>query len=203
MKNDISIGEIVIGKTRVKFELPTTLFEIISNYAESNETLKLYSYNADTIIDIVRTMVPEEMRPPTHKQEYYAKSISEALNIELSTEVISSAIACSAFLDQHSEKYKSLIALQKSHLRKHRKAISQANRVNRWLTAKEALESGISLLQVAEELGVKPPTIEKYCCQLKEWEALADIDGTYSTVMGLVKRQRQGEDIYESYYDSL
>jgi len=200
MKNDVSVGEIVIGNARVKFELPTSLFDVISNHAKTNDTFKLYSYHVDTIIDMIRPMIPEEKRPPTHKQEHYAKSISEALNIELSTEVLSSATACSEFLDQHSEEYKSLIALQKAHLQKHRESISQANRVNRWLSAREALEGGSSLEEIAEELGVKPPTIEKYCAQLEEWEAIAQIDDSYTTVMGLVKRQRQGENIYEFYH---
>jgi hypothetical protein len=199
MKNDVSVGEIVIGNARVKFELPTSLFNIISSHAKSNDNLKLYSYHVDTIIDIIRPMIPDEKRPPTHKQEHYARSISEALNIELSAEVLTSTSACSEFLDQYSEEYKSLVALQKAHLQKNRECISQATRVNRWLSSREALENGASLEKVAEDLGVKPPTIAKYCAQLEAWEAIAQTDDSYTTVMGLVKRQRQGENIYESY----
>ncbi|BDA01651.1 hypothetical protein V130003_26330 [Vibrio cholerae] len=68
MSNDVSIAEIVVGEARIRFEVPTSLYEIISEHAKSQE-LKLYSYNAESIIDMLRSFVPNDKKPPTHRQE--------------------------------------------------------------------------------------------------------------------------------------
>lgn len=202
MSNDVSIAEIVVGEARISFEVPTNLYDIISEHAKSEE-LKLYSYNAESIIDMLRSFVPDDKKPPTHRQESYAKTIAKALNIELPDEVLISSESCSEFLDKYSEQYlehKSRISEFRS---RNKYLISTANRVGRWQSAKMLLEQGTPIEQVAGEFEVKPPTIEKYVHQFFEWHQNALEDGTYETVQKLIQRQNNGEDIYALYDEPL
>lgn len=202
MSNEVSVAEIVVGEAKVSFEIPTSLYKIISEHAKSND-LKLYSYNAEQIIDILRSFVPEDKKPPTHRQESYAKSIAKALNIELSDEVLSSSESCSEFLDTYSEKYQELRAKIAKFRSRNKTLISTANRVGRWYSAKLLLEQGTPIEEVAEQFGVKPLTIEKYIIQFNEWFCVASSDGTYDIVQRLIKRQSAGEDIYSLYGENL
>ncbi|MGI2856064.1 hypothetical protein ACRTDR_18035 [Shewanella algae] len=202
MSNDVSLAEIKVGKAKISFEIPTSLFNIISSHAESDD-FKLYSYNAEAIIDILRSLVPEDKRPPTHRQESYARSIAQTLKLELNDDILSSTEKCSEFLDLHSEQYQQIKAERAEFRSRNKALISQANRVNRWLSAAQMLESGIEIDKVAEELGVKPPTIEKYLVQLESWVGDSVQDGTYQVVMKLVERKHNGEDIYTLYDEVL
>lgn len=202
MSNDVSIAEIVVCEARIRFEVPTNLYEIISEHAKSQE-LKLYSYNAESIIDMLRSFVPNDKKPPTHRQESYAKTIANALNIELTDEVLISSESCSEFLDKYSVQYqehKSRIAEFRS---RNKYLISTANSVGRWQSAKILLDQGTPIDQVADKFKVKPPTIEKYVHQFFEWQQNALEDGTYETVQKLIQRQKNGEDIYALYDEPL
>ena len=64
MSTKVSTAKIVVGNAEINFEIPTNIHEIISEHAKTDE-LKLYSYNAETIIDILRSFVPEDKKPPT------------------------------------------------------------------------------------------------------------------------------------------
>lgn len=202
MSNDVSVAEIVVGEAKIRFEVPTSLYNIISEHARTDD-LKLYNYNAEQIIDILRSFVPEDKRPPTHRQESYAKSIAKALNIELPDEVLSSSESCSEFLGTYSEQYQEK-RTQIAEFRSRNKAlISTANRVGRWQSAKLLLEQGAPIEEVADQFGVKPPTIEKYIVQFNEWSLVASSDGTYDIVQRLIERQSTGEDIYALYDENL
>lgn len=202
MDNDVSLAEIKVGKAKISFEIPTSLFNIISSHAES-DNLKLYSYNAGAVIDILRGLVPEDKRPPTHRQESYAKIIAQALKLELTDDILNSSESCGEFLDLYSEQYQQVKEENSDFWLKNKALISQANKVNRWLSATKMLESGIEIDKVAEEFGVKTPTIEKYLFQLKNWVAESDQDGTYQVVINLVERQLNGEDIHALYTEVL
>lgn len=195
MSNDVSIAEIVVGEARIRFEVPTNLYEIISEHAKSEE-LKLYSYNAESIIDMLRSFVPNDKKPPTHRQESYAKTIAKALSIELPDEVLISSESCSEFLDKYSEQYQEHKSKVSEFRSRNKYLISTANRVGRWQSAKMLLEQGTPIEQVAGKFEVKPPTIEKYVYQYSEWRLSALADGTYETVQKLILRQKNGEDIY-------
>ncbi len=196
MKNSVSVGEIRIGDVKVEFEIPKSLYKAISEHAENGDKIKLYSYDASSIIDIFRALIPEEKRPPTHRQESYAKSISEALNLTLTEEIIQSSSSCSDFIDQYLGQYKEIEARVRSEKKLKNSNVSQATRVNRWLSAQEMLNNNVPIEQVAENLGVKPLTIEKYCNLLSEWESETRDNEAYSLIIDLVNRQRAGEDIY-------
>ncbi|WP_299496445.1 hypothetical protein [uncultured Shewanella sp.] len=202
MSNDIELAEIRVGDAVISFEIPKNLFNMISSYAKS-EDLKLYSYNAETIINILRGFVPDDVRPPTHRQESYARKIAKDLKIELPNEVLLSVRSCSDFLEQHAENHQQLQERKKEFRDRNKALISQANRVNRWMTAFELLHSGMSPDDVAKEFGVKLPTIEKYLVQLREWRDFAEEDNSFESVIALVERQRNGEDIYELYDEPL
>ncbi|HDY7708870.1 TPA: hypothetical protein RQK09_004456 [Vibrio vulnificus] len=202
MSNEVSIAEIVVGEARVSFEIPTSLYNIISEHAKADD-LKLYSYNAEQIIDILRSFVPEDKKPPTHRQESYAKSIAKALNINLPDEVLSSSESCSEFLDTYSEQYQEQRAKIAEFRSRNKALISTANKVGRWQSAKLLLEQRTPIEKVAEQFGVKPPTIEKYVMQFNEWSFVASSNGTYDIVQNLIKRQSAGEDIYALYDENL
>jgi hypothetical protein len=198
MSNAISRAEIRIGEARIAFEMPTSLYEMVSDNAELFNELKLYSTNADTIIDLIRSLIPQEHRPPTHKQESYATTISKALGLELTDDILRTAASCSAFISLNAEYYDMYKFSNKERLAEKRRLISQANRVNRWLQAKEALDAGKTMVEVAMDFGVQAATIEKYCYLLKTWVDETQEDNEYPVVMDLVQRQRAGEDIYAS-----
>lgn len=208
MHNDVSAAVIVIGDTKLTFEIPTSLFKLISIHGESKE-ISLYSHNTITIIEILRGLIPKEMRPATQHQESYVRTISKALNLVVSDDIFNSVENCSKFIDLHSEKYK-LIKNQEAELRRikneersiHKRFISQANRVNKWLLVKDMLDSKVELDKVAVEFSVKPATIEKYLNQLDNWLNDSLIDNTRKPVMDLVYRLHNGEDLYMSYYQT-
>lgn len=202
MSNDISIAEIVVGEARIRFEIPTGLYNIISEHAKSDD-LKLYSYNAEYIIDMLRNFVPDDKKPPTHRQESYAKSIARALKLELTDEVLNSSESCSAFLNQYSERYQEHREKIAEFRTRNKALISTANRVGRWQAAAELVNQGTPFEKVAETFGVKTPTIEKYILQFREWQVAARDDGTYDIVQNLITRQASGEDIYALYDESL
>ncbi|ELA7337552.1 MULTISPECIES: hypothetical protein [Vibrio] len=202
MSNEVSIAEIVVGEARISFEIPSSLYNIISEHAKADD-LKLYSYNAEQIIDILRSFVPEDKKPPTHRQESYAKSIAKALNLDLPDEVLNSSESCSEFLDTYSEQYQEQRAKIAEFRSRNKALISTANKVGRWQSAKLLLEQGTPIEKVAEQFGVKPPTIEKYVMQFNEWSFVASSNGTYDIVQNLIKRQSAGEDIYALYDENL
>ena len=41
MSNDVSIAEIKVSKALIKFEVPTSLYNMVSEHANSSEELKL------------------------------------------------------------------------------------------------------------------------------------------------------------------
>ena len=174
MSDGISSAEVVVGDVKLTFEIPTSLFKIISLHAKSKK-INLYSHNAVTIIEILRGLIPEDMRPPTQRQESYVNTMSKALNLVVSDEVFNSVVSCSEFIDLHSEQYQlfkdkesELRIIKKEERERNKLLISQANRVNKWLLAKEMLDSKVALDNVALEFGVKSVTIEKYLSQLSE-----------------------------------
>lgn len=202
MSNEVSVAEIVVGEARISFEIPTSLYNIISEHAKSDD-LKLYSYNAERIIDMLRSFVPDDKKPPTHRQESYAKSIAQVLKLELTDETLSSSESCSEFLDLYSEQYQQYREKIAEFRYRNKALISTANRVGRWQSAAELVEQGTPIEDVAETFGVKAPTIEKYILQLREWQVAARHDGTYDIVQSLIRRQANGEDIYALYDEIL
>ncbi|EGQ9308739.1 hypothetical protein F7U82_25350 [Vibrio parahaemolyticus] len=202
MSNEVSVAEIVVGEARISFEIPTSLYNIISEHAKSDD-LQLYSYNAERIIDMLRSFVPDDKKPPTHRQESYAKSIAQALKLELTDEILSSSESCSEFLDLYSEQYQQYREKTAEFRSRNKALISTANRVGRWQSAAELVKQGTPIEDVAEIFGVKAPTIEKYILQLREWQVAARHDGTYDVVQNLIKRQASGEDIYALYDENL
>ncbi|MFW1030891.1 hypothetical protein ACEWA3_22600 [Vibrio parahaemolyticus] len=202
MSNEVSVAEIVVGEARISFEIPTSLYNIISEHAKSDD-LQLYSYNAERIIDILRSFVPDDKKPPTHRQESYAKSIAQALKLELTDKILSSSESCSEFLDLYSEQYQQYREKTAEFRSRNKALISTANRVGRWQSAAELVKQGTPIEDVAEIFGVKAPTIEKYILQLREWQVAARHDGTYDVVQNLIKRQASGEDIYALYDENL
>jgi hypothetical protein len=195
MNISVSIAEIKIGNAAVQFEIPTSLFDVISEHLKHPEIIKLYSYNSDQITDMLRKLIPEEVKPPSRKQETYAKSIASALNLQLTDRIMKNASACSQFLDNHQIQYKEIQDQIKSRKKENSANTLQATRIHRWLGAQEMLNKGISIEQVAAEYGVKPTTIEKYCDLLYEWKIESKKDGSFSLMKDLVNRLRSGEDI--------
>ena len=136
--------------------------------------------------------------PATHRQESYAKTISETLRIELTDEILKTVESCSAFIE-HSNNYREYKRNAREEVKRNRMNISQARRVDRWLLAKESLKAGMDIEDVSILLDVKPPTIEKYCLQLEVWVNETITTYEYDIVMALVEKTRKGEDIYENY----
>ncbi|SQJ08991.1 Uncharacterised protein [Serratia rubidaea] len=56
---------------------------------------------SDDFGQIIRKMIPSDIRPPTEKQLSYAKRIAVTLGKELTDEQISSVSKCSDFIDKH------------------------------------------------------------------------------------------------------
>lgn len=198
MTEKISTAELVVGNTKISVEIPTPLFDTVSRHVTA-ETLKLYSYNSEAIIDVLRGLIPEEHRPPTHRQLGYAQKISRVLRIELPEDALFSTQKCSEFLDQHVPEFQKLQEQQSQIIIKNKALISQATRVERWQVAENMLKTGANLEAIADEMGVKTPTIEKYIRELEEWRGIAKANNTYEIVMNLIERRRNGEDIYELY----
>jgi|TARA_R100001509_G_scaffold57743_1_gene31814 hypothetical protein len=187
MSDNVSVAEIVVGEARISFEVPTQLYDLISKHAKS-EKLELYSYNAETIIDMLRGFLPKEKKPPTHRQESYARSIARTLDLELPDSVLRSSQACGEFLSMYSEQYQEKKAEIAEFRAGNRALISTANKVMRWQLAKELLEQDVSIEEVAEKFGVLPPTIEKYLAQLEDWQQSALSDGTFEIVQELIQK---------------
>ncbi|WP_163920583.1 hypothetical protein [Photobacterium sp. Alg240-V54] len=202
MSNEVSIAKIVVGNACINFEIPTNLYNIISEHANSEE-LKLYSYNAETIIDMLRSFVPEDKKPPTHRQESYARTIAKALNLELSDDILNFSESCSEFLDLYSDEYREFKSRNAELRASNKNLISQANKVGRWQSAEAMVKSEVAIEVIADKFGVKPPTIEKYLSQLEEWRHDAKAAGIHDIVQSLVLRQQNGEDIYQLYDEIL
>ncbi|MGA4604218.1 hypothetical protein [Pseudoalteromonas maricaloris] len=201
-KNDVSVAEIVVGNARIPFEVPTSLYLLISEYAEA-EQLQLYSYSAEQLIDLLRGLIPADKKPPSHRQEAYAKSIAKTLELELTDDILSSSQKCTAFLDKYSDRYREVKQERAEIIARNKALISEAHRVLRWQRAERAVESGGTFEEVAEQFEVKAPTIEKYIRLLGEWREEARAYGTFNIVMSLIEKLEKGEDLYSCFKDSF
>jgi len=87
-----------IKDIEMDFTVPAWLADTLE--FETNPSIPEDEYS-DDFGQIIRKMIPSDIRPPTEKQLSYAKRIAVTLGKELSVDQISSVSKCSDFIDKH------------------------------------------------------------------------------------------------------
>lgn len=199
-------GVVKIGNSSIEFEVPSSLYKAIQEHSQTRETIKLFSYNSDPLIEIARSLIPKDKRPPTHKQEVFANKIASTLNIPLPKEVLISIELCSQYISQHVDLYNEIeyqIRIEKDIIKANNKEINRlaslATKVNKWFLASSMISRGVPIEEVADSFGVKPPTIRKYCNSFDEWGMEALQNNTYDMIFELIEKINAGEDIFVEY----
>jgi hypothetical protein len=203
MHDDVAEGQIIIGDAVVNFELPTPLFSAISKKLKKTKKAKLYTYHSEAVIDLLRSMLEDGDKPPTHRQLAYARTISAVMGIPLTSKILSNGEECSNYLDRHSEAYQEFKNKNSALYEKNKKLISQARRVGKWNKAAERQLLGASKEEAAKLFGVQVVTIEKYQDELNKWCLVAMKDNTYDIVMKLVEALDNDEDMMKYCYVNL
>ena len=177
--------EISIGDATVSIDIPESLFDGISNHAETFTSYSMHSFTAQTFAELLRGLLPQEHRPPTVKQESYANNIAEQLGIELPDEALTSVILCSAFIDEHLEAFeesKLLASVQQEvppigrviyYLNKYLDKLSRSECSARAVANKDDLEV------VGQSIGVRPSTVKKYATDFRHMKGMAERQGTW------------------------
>jgi predicted trehalose synthase len=164
---------------------------------ERSVHFQIYSPSSEQIIEILRSFVPADKRPTTHRQQSYASTIASRLGIAAPEAVLRDARACSSFIDEHKKKFDEIKARDDLLKEVRRELAAKANRIHRWTAAQSSLTKGTPITQVAQQFDVSPPTIEKYCVLLEEWKLEDKSTEENQIVLKLIERIEAGENPWE------
>lgn len=192
MDIEAAVGEIRVGGKVFTFELPKHLKQALIDHGdEDNEP-----FVSEDLIYKLRELVPYKHRPPTDRQIKYATSISRYLGIELSPEVFIETKACSDFIDEYAGEYQVTRQLERENREAKKVLARKLARIGRILPARDALNNGASVEEVAAMFKVKPPTIEKYCAEIADFEANLS-ESNAERAWYLVRLSQEGFDLRE------
>lgn len=91
-----------IKDIEIDFDIPSWMAEALEVEATPPIMEDLY---IDDFGQLVRKMIPSDIRPPSEKQLTFAKKIAKVLGKELSAEYLSSVTLCSEFIDRHLSEF--------------------------------------------------------------------------------------------------
>jgi hypothetical protein len=179
------------------------LFLALSKNLKEAGTTKLYSYHSEAVINLLRSLLNDEVKPPTHRQLSYARTISSVLGVILTHTVLTSGKGCGDFLEKYSEKYQNFKAQNKQLYKNNKVYISQARKIYKWTQVSQLMIEGLSKEGAAELFNVQEATIDKYIEGLNKWCLVALKDNTYDIVMILIDALEDNEDLIKYAYVDL
>ena len=194
----MSQAVLLVGNVRFSVELPEHIVEAVNEHLTSNTIIEFPGWGASKISDVLRSMISHESRPSSLKQIEYAEMIASSLGISAPNDVEKSEI-CGKFIDEHQAAFKEAVYNKKEEERYIKYLFSQTGRVSRWKKAKELIVSGASVEFAADQMGVKPNTIEKYLAELNSWEGATSGTEEYELVMQLLQEYDSGTNLYKKY----
>ena len=202
MTDDFSTGEITVGNTTARFQVPTRYIELLEQ-TEQTSGLNLSYNDSESICTILHGLISNHLKPPTEKQEAFARDIAKKFEIELAEDVLQHASNCNAFLRQFADEFKTYRSGHPDFIVRNIKIVSVVYQVDRWLRVKQAIDSGSTVQSIAESLSLNPETVRSYDVQFGEWAEEAKLDETYDLIMSLVNRHRKGIKLGAFYYEDL
>jgi len=154
-----------LGSMNVSFEVPAYI-------TESLELETVDPYSMDLITEdfgqIVRSMIPSDLRPGTERQISFAKTIAHTLALDLSEEIFKSYQLCSEFIDDYIDAFN----FRREELKPY---ITKAYAAARgYMAVTLLIESGKDEIteEILDLLNVKQQaTVEKY---LKDFSSFLD-----------------------------
>ena len=105
---DVSTVEIVIHTKTIKVEVPTNLFDLVVELEEIRGEFKAFTPAASAITEILRSLLPHELRPPTARQVSYASTIAKRLAMNLPENALRDTSVCSNFITEYEDQYTAL-----------------------------------------------------------------------------------------------
>lgn len=204
--------DINIGDTKVTIEIPANLYDQLSCAPTKEITYSLKSHTGQSFATILRGMLPKEDRPPTAKQEGFAKAIADQLGIEVPNEALTSVTSCSAFIDEHMDAFElsRQVAGTQQDKPPTRRVIYYLNKFLDHLRKTElsakAVTEKLDLEATGDLIGVRPSTVKKYARDFKGIKHRAGEDGTWHVKNIWLEEYKNGasaDDIYTRYTDEV
>jgi hypothetical protein len=145
-----------LGSMNVSFEVPAYITESLELEIVDPYSMDLISQDFG---QIVRDMIPSDLRPGTERQISFAKNIAHTLGLELSDEIFKSYQLCSDFISNHIDAFN----FRKGELKPY---ITKAYAAARgYMAVTLLIASGKEEItqEILDLLNVKQPaTVEKY-----------------------------------------
>ena len=158
-------------------------FEVVCNKLDSED-----------VEESVRKSVPEQFRAPSHKQVMRAFELCGECGVTPEPSVFMSQTECSEF-----------IGTQLAELKKTRNEIKDivrsVSKIARGKRAEALLLAGKTEEEAATELGITPPTIQKYLGHLAKWNKNPASKENGSYIHSLIERALAGENLYSYLYE--
>lgn len=78
---------------------------MVGELDDINDFFKLYTPTSETIASILRSLLPVDWRPPTHRQMAYASTIASGLGLYLPENALRDTTVCSEFIAENVDAY--------------------------------------------------------------------------------------------------
>ncbi len=190
-----NIGRLIVNGVEFSVQLPDEVITAIAENFEEGQVVELDHWKSKGVAKSISYAIPAPERPASYSQVNYAESIAREFDIEL-PEGINKAKVCRKFLDEHVAAFQEKLEQKKtlSYL------ASKTVRTARLIKARDLVDSGLSLEEVADKMEVKlVDTIEKYLRELLAWEKMASESEEYNIVMRMLKEHESGVNLHEKY----
>ncbi len=99
---NFSTVEIVIQGRSINVEVPTFLYDLVVERDELRSEFKAFTPAANAVGEILRSLLPVELRPPTAKQVSYATTIAKRLGMVLPANALRDANVCGNFISENA-----------------------------------------------------------------------------------------------------
>ncbi|HBR4191183.1 TPA: helix-turn-helix transcriptional regulator [Klebsiella pneumoniae] len=184
LRIEVETAKLTVGNSEFLIEIPKSLYEVISSQNKKDQLTTIKNNEAEKIEYFLRDRLYFDIRPPSKRQMDYIIAIAEKLKIKINKKVFESTSIASSFIDKHKdafdkkieEEQQAWVEYQKSDeykiLQQVEKAIKRHfiryNTTRKKLIAKQLVESGLSINDVAEKIGVTTTTINKYLSEVAD-----------------------------------
>ncbi|CDL80578.1 hypothetical protein [Xenorhabdus szentirmaii] len=168
---DITIVTLKVDSKEIKFEIPSYICELIS--IEENNFIPLQSHYSESLEKILRTFIPDSIRPATKKQVDFMRSIAETLNITISEKQLKNSTAARKFISQYIDEFNNKkdeekiaeINNSKHHKERLKRQMSYYTSIAKTYVLsfgiKELSDAGIGAEEISEITGLNPSAIKR------------------------------------------
>ncbi|MBC0026362.1 hypothetical protein FSJ09_003570 [Escherichia coli] len=179
---EVETAKLTVGNSEFLIEIPKSLYEVISSQNKKDQLTTIKNNDAEKIEYFLRDKLYYDTRPSSKRQMDYVIAIAEKLKTKINKKTLENTSSASAFIDKHKyefdkkveEEHQAWIEYKKSDeykiLQKVESAIKRHfiryGTTRKKLLAHQMIESGLSINDIADKIGVTTTTINKYLAEV-------------------------------------